>query len=99
MPILDKLRNIFTGSGDGKKKVRHYQYIKRDADPNELWEIVGELGDGAFGKVFKVLSDSCDTSHVCCHCIGDICIFGGTQTFSSKRDLHSINFGLANYVD
>jgi len=55
MPILEKLRNIFAGSGDGKKKVRHYQYIKRDADPSELWEIMGELGDGAFGKVYKVL--------------------------------------------
>jgi len=54
MPILEKLRNIFVGSGEGKKKVRQYEYIKRDADPNELWEIVGELGDGAFGKVYKV---------------------------------------------
>jgi len=54
MPILEKLRNIFAGSGEGKKKVRHYQYIKRDIDPSELWEIIGELGDGAFGKVYKV---------------------------------------------
>lgn len=56
MPILEKLRNIFAAGGDGKKKVRQYQYIRRDADPGELWEIVGELGDGAFGKVYKVLS-------------------------------------------
>jgi len=59
MPILEKLRNIFAGSGDGKKKVRHYQYIKRDVDPSELWEIIGELGDGAFGKVYKVLLLQC----------------------------------------
>lgn len=29
--------------------------IIRDKDPNHVWEIVGELGDGAFGKVYKVL--------------------------------------------
>jgi len=56
MPILEKLRNIFaSGSDGGKKKLRQFQYIRRDADPGELWEIVGELGDGAFGKVYKVL--------------------------------------------
>ena len=54
MPILEKLRNIFAGGGEGKKKVRHYQYIKRGVDPSESWDIVGELGDGAFGKVYKV---------------------------------------------
>jgi len=70
MPILEKLRNIFAGSGDGKKKVRHYQYIKRDADPSEMWEIVGELGDGAFGKVYKVMYLSF---------IGEITVSAGTQ--------------------
>ena len=56
MPILGKIKNLFvpgsTGSGDGKKKSK-FPLIKQDADPNELWENVGELGDGAFGKVYK----------------------------------------------
>lgn len=26
-----------------------------DCDPNEYWEMIGELGDGAFGKVYKAL--------------------------------------------
>jgi len=56
MPILEKLRNIFAGSGDGKRKLRHYEFIRRDVDPSEFWDIVGELGDGAFGKVYKVQS-------------------------------------------
>ena len=55
MPILDKLKNIFSGGGgDSKKKLKQFPFIKRGVDPNELWEIVGELGDGAFGKVYKV---------------------------------------------
>lgn len=28
--------------------------MKRDLNPEEFWEIIGELGDGAFGKVYKV---------------------------------------------
>lgn len=40
------------GGNDGRKK-RHGNHIKMDADPAEIWEVVGELGDGAFGKVYK----------------------------------------------
>ncbi|KAK2828114.1 hypothetical protein Q5P01_019148 [Channa striata] len=38
---------------DIKKKVKQYEHVHRDVNPNDLWEIVGELGDGAFGKVYK----------------------------------------------
>lgn len=37
-----------------KKKVKQYEHVHRDINPNDIWEIVGELGDGAFGKVYKV---------------------------------------------
>ena len=38
-----------------KKKARkEYPNITRDVDPMEKWQIVGELGDGVFGKVYKV---------------------------------------------
>ncbi|XP_049447667.1 serine/threonine-protein kinase 10 isoform X1 [Epinephelus fuscoguttatus] len=36
-----------------KKRVKQYEHVHRDINPNDLWEIVGELGDGAFGKVYK----------------------------------------------
>lgn len=39
---------------DIKKKVKQYEHVHRDINPNDIWEIVGELGDGAFGKVYKV---------------------------------------------
>ncbi|XP_030235539.1 STE20-like serine/threonine-protein kinase isoform X4 [Gadus morhua] len=44
-------RKIFKLGPDKKKK--QYEHVHRDEDPEEIWEIIGELGDGAFGKVFK----------------------------------------------
>uniref|UniRef100_A0A671Q8G9 non-specific serine/threonine protein kinase n=1 Tax=Sinocyclocheilus anshuiensis TaxID=1608454 RepID=A0A671Q8G9_9TELE len=39
--------------GVEKKRIRHYENLKRDVDPHQTWETLGELGDGAFGKVYK----------------------------------------------
>ncbi|XP_009586099.1 PREDICTED: serine/threonine-protein kinase 10 [Fulmarus glacialis] len=36
-----------------KKQPRQYEHVRRDVDPEEAWLVLGELGDGAFGKVFK----------------------------------------------
>ncbi|KAM3606309.1 uncharacterized protein V6R79_014081 [Siganus canaliculatus] len=44
-------RKIFKLGPDKKKK--QYEHVHRDVNPEEFWEIIGELGDGAFGKVFK----------------------------------------------
>ena len=45
-------RKLFSGGSKAKKK--EYPNIIQDVDPMESWTKVGELGDGAFGKVFKV---------------------------------------------
>ncbi|XP_037712526.1 serine/threonine-protein kinase 10 isoform X2 [Drosophila subpulchrella] len=53
MSFINNLKKVFhLGGGEAKKK-RLYNNIKMDTDPEELWEMVGELGDGAFGKVYK----------------------------------------------
>ncbi|XP_048115316.1 serine/threonine-protein kinase 10 [Alosa alosa] len=39
--------------GAEKKRVKQYENLQRDVDPAEAWETLGELGDGAFGKVYK----------------------------------------------
>ncbi|KAJ8261095.1 hypothetical protein COCON_G00168180 [Conger conger] len=39
--------------GTEKKRVKHYENLRRDEDPRESWDTLGELGDGAFGKVYK----------------------------------------------
>jgi hypothetical protein len=53
MPIFSKVRDIFTGTGSVKRKKVYHNVILRD--PNEVWGIKGEIGDGAYGKVYKVL--------------------------------------------
>lgn len=61
MPILDKIRSFITGgsmSVDLKVKPKASHFIKRGHDPEEIWKAVGELGDGAFGKVYKVRPSS-----------------------------------------
>ncbi|KAI8116124.1 Serine/threonine-protein kinase 10 [Lucilia cuprina] len=52
MSFINNLKKVFHLGGEAKKK-RHGNNIKMDTDPAEIWEIVGELGDGAFGKVYK----------------------------------------------
>lgn len=38
------------------KKKKEFSYIIKGVDPNTVWDLVGELGDGSFGKVYKVIS-------------------------------------------
>ncbi|XP_048876746.1 serine/threonine-protein kinase 10-like isoform X2 [Brienomyrus brachyistius] len=47
------LMRIFRMGGE-KKRVKQYDNLKRDVDPSESWDTLQELGDGAFGKVYKV---------------------------------------------
>ncbi|XP_065175121.1 serine/threonine-protein kinase 10-like [Sycon ciliatum] len=44
-------KNVFGRAG--KKEKREFPNITMNVDPEEHWELVGELGDGAFGKVYK----------------------------------------------
>lgn len=54
--LFDKLGKIFKGAGGNadtkRKKVCHN--IRFNENPEDIWTIIGELGDGAFGKVYKV---------------------------------------------
>ncbi|CAH8570973.1 unnamed protein product [Schistosoma intercalatum] len=40
-------------SADESAKKRFSTTIERNVNPTDIWEIISELGDGAFGKVYK----------------------------------------------
>lgn len=54
MSFLSSFKKLFGLGGEVKKRGIENRNIITDKDPNVVWEIVGELGDGAFGKVYKV---------------------------------------------
>ena len=58
MSFLSSFKKLF-GLGDSVKKGTVNKNIKRDIDPDQLWTKIGELGDGAFGKVYKVSTSQC----------------------------------------
>lgn len=54
MSFLSNLKKVLHfGANDAKKK-KAFNNIQMDCDPKDYWDMIGELGDGAFGKVYKV---------------------------------------------
>ena len=56
MPFFSNIKKAlnFGGGGDTKKR-KLISNIRTDIDPEDVWEILCDIGDGAFGKVHKVL--------------------------------------------
>lgn len=55
MSFFNNLKKVLHLGNNESKKKKVYNNIKMDCDPEEYWDMIGELGDGAFGKVYKVL--------------------------------------------
>lgn len=64
MSFLSNLKKVLHLGNNESKKKKVFNNIKMDCDPEEYWEMVGELGDGAFGKVYKVIFLSSSVLHI-----------------------------------
>ncbi|XP_050359321.1 serine/threonine-protein kinase 10 isoform X2 [Nymphalis io] len=54
MSFFNNLKKVLhLGGGNDAKKKKVFSNIRDNCDPGENWDMVGELGDGAFGKVYK----------------------------------------------
>lgn len=53
MSFFNNLKKVLHLGGSEAKKKRTYNNIRMECDMAEFWELIGELGDGAFGKVYK----------------------------------------------
>lgn len=49
-----RIFNLSNVTGTENKRRKIYHNVRSNENPEDIWEIVGELGDGAFGKVYKV---------------------------------------------
>lgn len=56
MSLFSGLKKVLHLGNNEAKKKKVFNNIKIDCDPEEYWEMIGELGDGAFGKVYKVIN-------------------------------------------
>jgi len=56
MSFFNNIKKALHFGGNDAKKKKVYNNVKMDVDPGEYWDMIGELGDGAYGKVYKVHS-------------------------------------------
>lgn len=56
MSLFSKFKDVFKigQAGDSNGRKHENDHIVRDLNPEEVWSLIGTLGDGAFGKVYKV---------------------------------------------
>ncbi|KAJ1351588.1 hypothetical protein KIN20_007669 [Parelaphostrongylus tenuis] len=55
MSFFGKMKNLFRTSTVEESRRSLPSIIEVNVNPKDFWEIVGELGDGAFGKVEKAV--------------------------------------------
>ena len=78
MAFFKNLKNLFTGGSESASKKRRVLHnVKVGIDPESIWDLQGELGDGAFGKVYKVSSADQEASfpRMSCYPVRSPCVY------------------------
>ena len=62
--LLEKLKSFFTSNGissASRKQVSLPLCIRTNEGPDACWDIAEQIGNGAFGKIYKVfiVTDAC----------------------------------------
>ncbi|CAH1173549.1 unnamed protein product [Phaedon cochleariae] len=53
MSFFNNIKKVLHFGGNDAKKKKVYNNVRMECDPEEFWDMIGELGDGAYGKVYK----------------------------------------------
>lgn len=62
MSLINGFKRIIGVKPNETKRKKRFHNIKMNCDPEDNWELIGVLGDGAFGTVYKV-NCACCTNH------------------------------------
>lgn len=53
MSFFNNIKKVLHFGGNDAKKKKVFNNVRMGCDPEEYWDMIGELGDGAYGKVYK----------------------------------------------
>lgn len=53
MSFFNNIKKALHFGGNDAKKKKVFNNVRMECDPEEFWDLIGELGDGAYGKVYK----------------------------------------------
>ncbi|XP_018327866.1 serine/threonine-protein kinase 10 isoform X2 [Agrilus planipennis] len=53
MSFFNNIKKVLHLGGNDAKKKKVFNNVRMECDPKEYWDMIGELGDGAYGKVYK----------------------------------------------
>jgi STE20-like kinase len=53
MSFFNNIKKVLHFGGNDAKKKKVFNNVRMECDPEEFWDMIGELGDGAYGKVYK----------------------------------------------